>query len=150
MELVEYYLIGLGIIGLMIAYSVIFLGVNVSKIVAMVNSKKLPQIKVDKTPFISKSFKEFANVAFDKRSTAQELAKSALEILRYFPIVGKEYPPHPKVEFGLYNEYMIALCKHKQTNKETLLHFSKEFNKNNPQYKDALDMTLSKGLKQRK
>jgi hypothetical protein len=73
--------------------------------------------------------------------------KSLLDIvLRDYGIISKNSELHPNSNFKIYQEILLSICNHPHTNKNIIINFDKELSKKNPEYKQDISNSITKGL----
>ena len=95
------------------------------------------------------SFEKLYSVIKNRESTTQEL-QSALELLvKYHPTIHKKLGIRAHPESDVYMDIIFKLCRHKNTNKNIILTYTKQLEKSNPEYKKEINDAMMRGLNSR-
>jgi len=82
-------------------------------------------------------------------STAKELENALSLVLKYHSNIHPKLGIRTHPDFDSYAEILFHIGRHKHINKSILLHFNKELEKKNPEYKKEIDDALMRGLNSR-
>ncbi len=88
-------------------------------------------------------------VVRNRQSTTQELQDALTLILKYHGIISHKLGIRANPEFNKYEEVLLRLCRHPNTNKDLIINFDKELEKRNPEYIKEINDALTKGLNSR-
>lgn len=85
----------------------------------------------------------------DKNSSKFELKNALDTILQQYGEIGQNSATNEKYDFQTYEEVLITMCNHPQTNKDIILQFNRALEKLNPSYKKDINNAVTKGLNAR-
>ncbi len=114
-------------------------------------NKKITAKKSEKKekPIVDESMESLVEIIKNKKSTTQELKVALDKVLQFHGTIHEKLGSRPHPDFNLYAEIIFRICRHPNTNKDLILHFDKELEKNNPAYVKDINDFLSKGLASR-
>jgi len=118
-----------------------------NKKIAAKKSEKKEKPIVDKSGY--ESMESLVEIIKNKKSTTQELKVALDKVLQFHGHIHDKLGSRPHPDFNLYAEIIFRICRHPNTNKDLILHFDKELEKNNPAYVKDINDFLSKGLESR-
>jgi hypothetical protein len=84
-----------------------------------------------------------------KNTTEEELEKAVDLLVKYHVKIPKKLGIRSHPDFDFYEEIIMRLCRHPNTNKSIILKCDRELQKANPDYARELNNALTKGLNSR-
>lgn len=131
---------GLGTVLTTILILVVFLGILVTILIISSVKRKQKQKNIvsqeKKTPDMN--FETLREVFKDQNSSVKKLKRASDLLLQHYGNIGSD--------FSDYKDILVHLCKHKNANKELVLHLDKELRTKNPRYKQDIDSAVNEGL----
>ena len=110
------------------------------------NTTPLTQEKKNKEKTLFCEFDDFLAVIKNRQSSSTDLQNALNGILKYHGTIPTKLGIRLHPEFYKYSEVMLRLCRHKNTNKDLIIHFYKQLSKMNPSYAKEINDALTKGI----
>jgi hypothetical protein len=113
------------------------------------NKKKQIEIKEKKSKpkkIEFKEFDEYLSIIKNKATDTQTLQQTVDDILKYYGTIPAKLGIRVHPEYYKYEEVLLRLCRHKNTNKNIIISFYKQLLKKNPKYAKEINDALTKGL----
>ena len=85
----------------------------------------------------------------NRLSTKQELQDALNLVIKLHGHIAKKHGTRVNADFDGYMEILIMICRHPNTDKNIILKFDKELRTLNPDYKDEINESITKGLDSR-
>ena len=85
----------------------------------------------------------------DRLSTKQELQDALNLVIKLHGHIAKKHGTRVNTDFDAYMEILIMICRHPNTDKDIILNFDRELENLNPEYKDEINESITKGLDSR-
>ena len=95
------------------------------------------------------TLEEILAVVRDKSSSKEELYKVIDSLVKYHAKIPHKLGMRAHPDFDIYEELVLRLCHHPNTDKDLILRVDKVLQKENPTYKVELNDALTKGLNAR-
>lgn len=145
-EIIVYIIIGLVIV---LAFLMILLFLNpksdgIEKIDSAQSSGKQESKIITRT-----DLDYLLGVIKNTKTTAKELATVLDLVIKHHGTIAKKLGSRVHPDFDTYMEILLAICRHKNTNKNIIVKFNKELETLNPSYKEEINSAVTKGLNSR-
>jgi len=111
--------------------------------------KPQPQEQTPESPKIDTSLPALRKIIRNPEATSEELADALQLVLKYHGTIHPKLGMRPHPDFDSYGDILFQIGRHKHINKDILLRFNKELEKNNPSYAKEIDDALMRGLNSR-
>lgn len=85
----------------------------------------------------------------NKKSDAKKLSEALELIIKHHGSVHQKLGIRPHPDFNIYMDILFTICRHKNTNKDIIIKFDRELTKLNPQYKQEINESITRGLNSR-
>jgi len=85
----------------------------------------------------------------DKETSVEKLQEAIECLVKYHAKIPNKLGIRAHQDFDIYEEIILRLCHHPQTNKDLILKLDRALQKQNPTYSRELNNALSKGLNAR-
>lgn len=85
----------------------------------------------------------------NKRSDSKKLQYALDAIIKYHGKVHKKLGLRAHPDFDIYIEILFTLCRHPNANKDLIINFDRELERQNPEYKQEINEAITKGLNSR-
>jgi len=95
------------------------------------------------------SLVEIRDIIKDKKSSTDSLTKAIDLLIKYHAKIPAKLGMRAHPDFDIYEEIMLRLCRHPNTNKDIVLRLDRALQKENPSYARELNNALTKGLNAR-
>jgi uncharacterized membrane protein YvbJ len=112
------------------------------------NTKKKSYVSASKTEE-KHDMPTLLSIIRNKKSTAEELEKALLLLIKYHGHIPKKLGLRSHPDFDDYAEVVLRICRHPNTNKDIIINFDKALEKLNPEYIREINDALTKGLNSR-
>lgn len=90
-----------------------------------------------------------AGIIKSKKSDAKKLQYALDAIIKYHGKVHKKLGLRAHPDFDIYIEILFTLCRHPNANKDLIINFDRELERQNPEYKQEINEAITKGLNSR-
>jgi len=90
-----------------------------------------------------------AEIIKNKKSDAKKLQYALDAILKYHGKVHKKLGIRAHPDFDIYIDILFTLCRHPNANKDLIINFDRELERQNPEYKQEINEAITKGLNSR-
>jgi hypothetical protein len=85
----------------------------------------------------------------NKKSDSKKLQHELDAIIRYHGKVHKKLGSTAHPDFDIYIDILFTLCRHPNANKDLIINFDRELERQNPEYKQEINEAITKGLNSR-
>jgi len=85
----------------------------------------------------------------NKKSDSKKLQYALDAIIKYHGKVHKKLGLRAHPDFDIYIDILFTLCRHPNANKDLIINFDRELEKQNPEYKQEINEAIAKGLNSR-
>lgn len=98
---------------------------------------------------IPPTFEQLKAIIKNRQTSTQELENAVTQIMQYYGEIPPKRGVSPDKMFTEYAGLLIAVCRHKNTNAQIVVHFDSQLRKKNPSYESNIDEMLQQGLNSR-
>ncbi|MFT7003374.1 MAG: hypothetical protein ACJAWW_000720 [Sulfurimonas sp.] len=102
-----------------------------------------------KTP-LNTDLASLIKVIKNKKSTTKELQEALDLVIKYHGTVHKKLGLSAHRDFDTYMDILFTICRHPNTSKDVVLKFDRELERLNPEYKQEINESITKGLNSRR
>jgi hypothetical protein len=86
----------------------------------------------------------------NKKTTTKELQNALDLVIKHHGTVHKKLGLRAHPDFDSYMQILFTICRHPNTNKDIVLKFDRELERLNPEYKQEINESITKGLNSRR
>jgi lipopolysaccharide export LptBFGC system permease protein LptF len=90
-----------------------------------------------------------AEIIKNKKSDSKKLQYALDAIIKYHGKVHKKLGLRAHPDFDIYIDILFTLCRHPNANKNLIINFDRELERQNPEYKQEINEAITKGLNSR-
>jgi hypothetical protein len=90
-----------------------------------------------------------AEIIKNKKSDSKKLQYALDAIIKYHGKVHKKLGLRAHPDFDIYIDILFTLCRHPNANKDLIINFDRELERQNPEYKQEINEAITKGLNSR-
>jgi hypothetical protein len=113
-------------------------------------SKKREKIvSTEKKTLTKYSLSDILALIKDKNSSTDMLKEAVEMLVKYHAKIPNKLGIRANPDFDIYEEIILRLCRHQNTNKDIILKLDRALQKENPSYARELNNALTKGLNAR-
>lgn len=149
-ELIIKSIIGLVVI-LTILIFLLFFEPNRAKKELSKNKEVAQKINNDtnSSSLVNTDLNYLVSILKNKKSDAKKLSEALELIIKHHGSVHQKLGIRPHPDFNIYMDILFTICRHKNTNKDIIIKFDRELTKLNPQYKQEINESITRGLNSR-
>ncbi|MDA3907639.1 MAG: hypothetical protein PF437_00985 [Sulfurimonas sp.] len=112
-------------------------------------AKKKASIPTTKN--LKKTDLEYIRSIIKKKTTTTKELKDALDLaIKHHGKVHEKLGLRAHPDFDIYRDILFTLCRHPNTNKDIVIAFERELGRLNPEYKEEINESITKGLNSRR
>lgn len=112
-------------------------------------NQEIQEIQKDSDSPINTDLNYLAEVIKNKRSDASKLSEALELIIEYHGRVHKKLGVRAHPDFDIYMDILFTICRHPNANKDMIIKFDRDLERLNPEYRQEINDSITKGLNSR-
>lgn len=96
------------------------------------------------------NFDYLIGIVKNKKSSTIKLKETLELIINYHGTIHSKLGIRAHPDFDPYMDVLFTVCRHPNADKDMIINFDKELGKLNPEYKEDIDLAITRGLNSRR
>jgi predicted transcriptional regulator len=113
------------------------------------SKKREKTVSTEKKTLSKHALSDILALIKDKNSSTDTLKEAIEMLVKYHAKIPNKLGIRANPDFDIYEEIILRLCRHPNTNKDIILKLDRALQKENPSYARELNNALTKGLNAR-